>query len=185
MYVDSFSWMPFYLLLIFSGPHKVKPYIWNQTNAHSRRKVRFMLRSMCVVLWSVHMVSGRARAGCINPTLRLVTAAFYSGPPSDLRPFALSSNSHQLTARNKWGHVETARTDWINPRQTAGNKLKPSGVTIYQSQRSIPTDLSAPGQVEVEEIAAALSRGQVHTSFICESVAVGQTQELKVEAVPV
>ena len=70
MCVDSFSWMQFYLLLIFSGPHKVKPYIWNQTNAHSRRKVRFMLRSMCVVLWSVHMVSGWARAGCINPTLR-------------------------------------------------------------------------------------------------------------------
>lgn len=109
MCVDSFSWMQFYLLLIFSGPHKVKPYIWNQTNAHSRRKVRFMLRCMCVVLWSLHMVSGWARAGCINPTLR-------SGPPSDLRPFALSSNSHKWTARNKWRHVETARTDWINPR---------------------------------------------------------------------
>lgn len=63
--------------------------------------------------------------------------------------------------------------------------MKPSGVTINQSERSIPTDLSAPGQVEVEEIAAALPRGQVHKSFICESVAVGQTQELKVQTVPV
>lgn len=32
---DSFSWTQFYLLLIISGPHKVKPYIWNLTNAHS------------------------------------------------------------------------------------------------------------------------------------------------------
>lgn len=58
-------------------------------------------------------------------------------------------------------------------------------MTIYRTERSIPTDLSAAGQVEVDEIVAALPCGQVHKPFICESMAVGQTQVLKVETVPV
>ena len=58
-------------------------------------------------------------------------------------------------------------------------------VTISQTERRATTDLSAAGQVEVEEIAAALPCGQVQKSFVCESVAVGQAQVLKVETVPV
>lgn len=54
----------------------------------------------------------------------------------------------------------------------------------YQTER-IPAYLSAAGQVEVDEIVAALPCGQVHKPFICESVAVGHAQVLKVDTVSV
>lgn len=47
------------------------------------------------------------------------------------------------------------------------------------------TNLSASRQVEVDEIAAALSCGQVLKTFISEFVAVSQTEVLKVDTVPV
>lgn len=53
------------------------------------------------------------------------------------------------------------------------------------AERNTSTDLGAAGQVEVDEIVAALPCGQVQKTFVCESVAVGQTQILKAQAVSV
>lgn len=85
------------------------------------------------------------------------------------------------------GFIQGGLNTDLSQRQKAASclQLKLSGVTIYQTERSIQTDLSASGQIEVEEIVAALPCGQVHKSFICESVAVGKTQVLKVQTVPV
>lgn len=47
------------------------------------------------------------------------------------------------------------------------------------------TDLIAPGEVEVDEVAAALSCVQVGQTLLCYPVAVGQAQVLKVDTAPV
>lgn len=122
---------------------------------------------MCYVMECAH--GEWVGQSCRNPTLRLVTAAFLLSPsPSD------------LFIRSDWVQTVTS----VKPG-TRGDTWEVTGFTIYQTERRIPTDLSAAGQVEVEETVAALPCGQVHKPFICECVAVGQTQVLKVETVPV
>lgn len=57
------------------------------------------------------------------------------------------------------------RSDWICPRQTEELKSSvPSSTEVESSglaERNAPTDLSAAGQVEVDEIAATLPCGQL------------------------
>lgn len=97
---ESFSWMQFSRKL-HPGPHKVKPYIWNQTNPHSQRRASFMLRYMCVMLWSVHMVSGRTRVSFINPTLHLATAAFFTLPVLQIQQSTVCSQKQEDTRENR------------------------------------------------------------------------------------
>lgn len=140
---------------------------------------------LCCVTWvkirSVHMLSGWA-----NPNLCVATAAFYSPWTSDISLFALSSHRVQ-TPTEPETRVDTCkqRSDWIfevvKSSAASSAEVESSGPT----KGDAPTDLSAAGHVEVDEIAAALPCGQVQKAFICESTAVGQTQVLKAQTAPV
>lgn len=180
---DSFPWMQFYLLII-SQTHKVKPYIWAPAEAHSCWKVYFMHWRAYAVMESAHGEwVGKSWLCKPNPPLGYNCLSL-SLLPSDLVSFAPSTDSHQrAAARNKRRHVRIERRDWICPRWTEHRTFKragscvlsalEAGVTIYQSERRIQTDLSAAGEIEVDEILAAFSCDQVHKAFIFESVAVG------------
>lgn len=94
-------------------------------------KVHFVLRHMCVMLWLVHMGSAWPRVGCINPTLHLATAAFYSLSPSGLSSFALSDwkqstvysqGQEQTRANREW--LDLSKADWTLIFHK-GKKLRP------------------------------------------------------------
>lgn len=99
----------------FQGPVK-----WNHTSGtkllHISRGKCVLCCGACVLCYRVlHILSGWARVDCINPTLHLASAAFYSSSPSDFHPLALSTEwvsecTHQGTVTR--GH--TCREQWLD-----------------------------------------------------------------------
>lgn len=53
-----------------------------------------------------------------------------------------------------------------------------------QGKKTEKNNLSAFGQVEVDEIRSAFACAQVQESFVCESATIRQTQVLKVWTIP-
>lgn len=129
----------------------------------------------CSVVVCAHGKSGWARGACKPnpPPVRVYLLPSFS---STFRSFALSADSPQ--PGTSWDTCERRRA----PGFLQGSL---SEATVGRPQGRIATNLGAPGEVQVEEVAAHLCLGQVPEAFICESVAVGQAQVLEVQTRPV
>lgn len=95
-------------------------------------------------------------------------------PPPPPRSPRVCSRHRQSSARSERSAGDSSKA------------ARASGARVGGTQKRIPpTDLSAPGEVEVDEIVAERFSGQAKEAFICDPAAVGYTQVLEVPTAPV
>lgn len=165
---------------IFQGP--IKLYIWKQTNTHSQKSVFHVavrgLRCRVYTCWVGGPTQTSAWPQLPFPLPELHIFAHSLGALPECKPQQRQGQERTRANRRVTGFVQDRLR---RSKAICCFQLNLSGA----AERNASTDLGAAGQVEVDEIVAALPCGQVQKTFVCESIAVGQTQILKAQAVSV